>query len=66
MVAPVPWSLAWQDDGELAAQDRFDLLETLVACEQATVQPGLIAAMESLPLDQVTLLSSSSVTGLCA
>ena len=66
MVAPVPWSLAWQDDGELAAQDRFDLLETLVACEQATVQPGLIAAMESLPLDQVTLLSSSTVTGLCA
>lgn len=66
MVAPVPWSLAWQDDGELAAQDRFDLLQTLVSCEEASVQPGLIAAIETLPLEQVTMLSSHSVTGLCA
>lgn len=66
MVAPVPWSLAWQDDGELAAQDRFDLLQTLVTSEQASVQPGLIAAIETLPLDQVTMLSTNSVTGLCA
>ena len=66
MVAPAPWSLAWHDDGELAAQDRFDLLQSLVASEQASIQPGLIAAIESLPLDQVTLLSTSTVTGLCA
>ncbi|MEY3735137.1 MAG: hypothetical protein RLZZ624_195 [Cyanobacteriota bacterium] len=66
MVAPVPWSLAWQDDGELAAQDRFDLLQTLVACEQHAVQPDLIAAIETMPLEQVTLLSDASVTGLCA
>jgi len=66
MVAPVPWSLAWQDDGELAAQDRFDLLQTLVACEQHAIQPDLIAAIETMPLEQVTLLSDASVTGLCA
>lgn len=66
MVAPVPWSLAWQDDGELAAQDRFDLLQTLVACEQQAMQPDLIAAIETMPLEQVTLLSNPSVTGLCA
>lgn len=66
MVAPVPWSLAWHDDGELAAQDRFDLLQTLVASEQHSIQPDLIAAIETMPLDQVSLLSSHSVTGLCA
>lgn len=66
MVAPVPWSLAWQDDGELAAQDRFDLLQTLVASEQHAMQPDLIAAIETMPLEQVTLLSNPSVTGLCA
>ena len=66
MVAPVPWSLAWHDDGELAAQDRFDLLQTLVSTEQASIQPGLITANESLPLDQITLLSTGDVTGLCA
>jgi hypothetical protein len=66
MVAPVPWSLAWHDDGELAAQDRFDLLQTLVSTEQASIQPGLITAIESLPLDQITLLSTGDVTGLCA
>ena len=40
MTAPVPWSLAWSEDGELAPQDRFDLLQTLVASESETVQPG--------------------------
>ncbi len=66
MVAPVLWSLAWHDDGELAAQDRFDLLQTLVACEQHAIQPDLIAAIETMPLEEVSLLSSQSVTGLCA
>jgi hypothetical protein len=70
MTAPVPWSLAWSDDGELAAQDRFDLLQSLVGCESETVQPGLIVAMERLSLHQVSTLASDCVTegltGLCA
>ena len=65
MVAPAPWSLAWHDDGELATQDRFDLLQTLVSSEQASIQPGLIMAIESLPMDQITLLSPGDGTGLC-
>jgi hypothetical protein len=63
---PVPWSLAWSEDGELAPQDRFDLLQTLVACESGAVQPALIAAVERLTLTQLTLLSSGDVTGLCS
>ena len=41
ITAPVPWSLAWCEDGELAAQDRFDLLQSLVACESAVGLPRL-------------------------
>jgi len=63
MAYPVPWSLAWSDDGELAAQDRFDLLQTLVACESESIQPTLIALIESMPLHQVAVLSTSDVTG---
>ncbi|NDG75874.1 MAG: hypothetical protein EBX49_11235 [Synechococcaceae bacterium WB8_1B_136] len=66
MTAPVPWSLAWREDGELAAQDQFDLLQSLVASEAATVQHGLVVAMERLPLEQVCLLASGDVTELCA
>lgn len=68
MAAPVPWSLAWSDDGELAPQDRFDLLQTLVisGSETSQVQTTLIAAIERLPLEQLTCLPSDSVTGLCA
>lgn len=63
MASPVPWSLAWSDDGELAAQDRFDLLQTLVACESESVQPTLIASIERMPLEQVSVLSTGDVTG---
>jgi hypothetical protein len=62
MPHPLPWSLAWSDDGELAAQDRFDLLQTLVACESESIQPTLIALIERMPLDQVSMLSTGDVT----
>ena len=45
MHAPVPWSLAWREDGELAIQDRFDLLQSLVSSESASNQCSLIAAV---------------------
>ena len=70
MTAPVPWSLAWCEDGELAPQDRFDLLQSLVASECETVQPSLVVAVERLSVQQLTLLSSElsteGLTGLCA
>jgi len=70
MTAPVPWSLAWSDDGELTAQDQFDLLQSLVACESENVQPSLVVAIERLSLSQVSLLASEclteGLTGLCA
>lgn len=66
MTAPVPWSLAWSDDGELAAQDRFDLLQSLVMSESQSVQPGLVVAIERLSLEQVSLLASEGLTELCA
>ncbi len=68
MAAPVAWSLAWSEDGELAPQDRFDLLQTLVisGSETSQVQTTLIAAIERLPLQQLTCLPTDSVTGLCA
>jgi hypothetical protein len=66
MTAPVPWSLAWREDGELAPQDRFDLLQTLVCSEDLEVQSVLIASVESLSIAELSVLSSSEVTGLCA
>ena len=66
MTAPVPWSLAWSKSGELAPQDRFDLLQTLVAIETEEVQPALVMAVESMSVAELTALSSQSVTGLCA
>jgi hypothetical protein len=66
ITAPVPWSLAWHEDGELAAQDRFDLLQSLVACERAEVQSTLIAAVERLSINDLTSLSVEGVTSLCA
>ena len=66
MTAPVPWSLAWSKSGELAPQDRFDLLQTLVAIETEEVQPALVMAVESMSVAELTGLSSESVTGLCA
>ena len=66
MTAPVPWSLAWSKSGELAPQDRFDLLQTLVAIETEEVQPALVMAVDSMSVAELTALSSESVTGLCA
>jgi len=64
--APVTWCLAWSEDGELAPQDRFDLLQTLVRTESMEVQPGLIAAVERLSVVDITVMSTMEVTGLCA
>ncbi len=66
MTAPVPWSLAWSEDGELAPQDRFDLLQSLVQTEGLEVQCSLIAAVESLVVAEVSTMSVSDVTGLCS
>jgi hypothetical protein len=64
MTAPVPWSLAWSDDGELAPQDRFDLLQILVASECETVQPSLVVAVERLGVEQLTVIATETLTGL--
>jgi hypothetical protein len=66
MTAPTPWSLAWCENGELALQDHFDLLQTLVVSESVEVQPGLVAAVERLSVQEISLLSSGEVTSLCA
>jgi len=67
MTAPVTWSLAWSEDGELAPQDRFDLLQTLVCSDSTSeVQAALVAAVERLTSVDFTTLASSDVTGLCA
>jgi len=65
-MAPVPWSLAWSEDGELASQDRFDLLQALVSCESLEVQPSLIATVERMAVAEISVLGSHGVTGLCA
>jgi hypothetical protein len=61
---PVPWSLAWCEDGELAPQDRFDLLQTLICTESLEVQSALIASVERLALADLTVMGSSEVTGI--
>ncbi|MFM7085780.1 MAG: hypothetical protein ACKOXO_02140 [Cyanobium sp.] len=66
MAAPVPWSLAWSEDGELSRQDRFDLLQALVASESTEVQHSLVLAVERLSLSDLTLMATGEVTGLCA
>lgn len=65
-MVPVPWSLAWCEDGELAPQDRFDLLQSLVRSETHEVQMGLIASVERLATSELSLVITSEVTGLCA
>ena len=60
---PVPWSLAWCEDGELAPQDRFDLLQTLICSETEEVQSALIASIERLALADLSLMCSAEVTG---
>jgi len=64
--APVAWCLAWKEDGELAAQDRFDLLQSLVRSESVEVQAGLIAAVERVTLMDISVMASGEVTRLCA
>ncbi|MCP9886440.1 hypothetical protein KBY96_00600 [Cyanobium sp. ATX 6A2] len=64
MTAPAPWSLAWSEDGELAPQDRFDLLQSLVQTEALDVQCSLIAALESMSTGDITSVSLGDVTGL--
>jgi hypothetical protein len=66
MTAPVPWSLAWSEDGELAPQDRFDLLQSLVRTESLEVQTSLIVAVESMALAEISVVAVADVTGLCA
>ena len=65
-MVPVPWSLAWCEDGELAPQDRFDLLQSLVRSETHEVQMDLIASVERLATSELSLVITSEVTGLCA
>ena len=65
-MVPVPWSLAWCEDGELAPQDRFDLLQSLVRSESHEVQMDLIASVERLATSELSLVITSEVTGLCA
>ncbi len=66
MTAPVFWSLAWSEDGELAPQDLFDVLQTMVASEGLEVQSSLVAAVERLSVLQLSVVSSVEVTQLCA
>jgi hypothetical protein len=66
MVAPVPWSLAWNEIGELAFTDRFDLLQSMVLSESPDVQGSLIASVERLSLHEATTTCSDGMTGLCA
>lgn len=66
MTAPAPWSLAWRENGELASQDLFDLLQALVVTESLDAQPALVAAVERLSVTEISVLSTGEVTGLCA
>ena len=66
MTAPVPWSLAWREDGELAPQDRFDLLQSLVQTESLAVSSALVVAIERLSVTELSSVSMGDVTGLCA
>lgn len=66
MTAPAPWSLAWRENGELASQDLFDLLQALVVTETMDAQPALVAAVERLSVTEISVLSTGEVTGLCA
>ena len=66
MTAPAPWSLAWRENGELASQDLFDLLQALVVSETLEAQPALVAAVERLSITDISVLSTCEVTGLCA
>jgi hypothetical protein len=62
MMAPSTWSLAWQPDGELGLQDKFDLLQALVVSESVEVQTSLIAAIERISTSELSLTSITSTT----
>jgi hypothetical protein len=64
--AATPWALAWEEDGELAAQDRFDVLQALLATESDGVQVALVSAIERLPSHELSVVGCSEVSGLCA
>jgi len=66
MTAPAPWSLAWRENGELASQDLFDLLQALVVSETLEAQPALVAAVERLSVKELSVFATGEVTGLCA
>ncbi len=61
-MAPSPWSLAWQPNGELGLQDKFDLLQTLVLSESVETQTSLIAAVESLSTSELSFTSITNTT----
>jgi len=61
-MAPSPWSLAWQPNGELGPQDKFDLLQTLVLSESVETQTSLIAAVESLSTSELSFTSITNTT----
>jgi len=65
-MAPVPWCLAWCEDGELTPQDRFDLLQSLVCSETVEAQSALIASVERMAVTEISVVGSRGVTGLCA
>jgi hypothetical protein len=64
--AAVPWALAWGEDGELAAQDRFDVLQALIATESSVVQVALVRSVEQLTSHNLAVVASTEVSGLCA
>jgi hypothetical protein len=61
-MAPSLWSLAWQPNGELGLQDKFDLLQTLVVSESVEAQTSLIAAVESLSTAELSFIAVTSTT----
>jgi hypothetical protein len=63
---PVPWSLSWREDGELAPQDHFDVLQSLLLTETPDVQHALVMAVERLAVSEITAISTIDVTRLCA
>ena len=56
------WSLAWCENGELAPQDRFDLLQTLIASESMESQPALIAAVERMAIANVSIVGTMQLS----
>ena len=61
-MGPSLWSLAWQPNGKLGIQDKFDLLQALVVSESVEVQTSLIAAVESLSTKELGFTSTNSTT----